>query len=135
MSTGKWEVNGGVPGRDIAGSALSDESAAEDEDTEIVDSVRVRSPRGVRLPKALADCDETGIVATECADEMDVRLRDWRDPVDVCEEECRLAGVNIWVGEGVALPLLALGGDDDIWACAASELTVRGASGDGLSTP
>lgn len=62
-----------MPGRDIVGIAFRDVRAAEDEELEMVDMVRVRSGMDLMPMNRLGD--GTGRVATECNDEMD----DFRD--------------------------------------------------------
>jgi len=98
------------------GRCARDESAAEDEAVESVDMVRPRS-MGVR--------GVTGSVATECADEVDGRRK-------IAWEKC-LPGdavcggvwtVRMLVGDVDTRPD---GGDEESWACAASDETLSGA--------
>lgn len=72
----KCTVRGGVPGRDAAGNVFSDASAADEDDVEIVDKVRVRSTaRSIREREPTTLLDEgAGSVATECTDEKDAFL-------------------------------------------------------------
>jgi len=94
------------------------------EDEEMVESVRWRS-----WPDRPAVCEGAtlpGRVATERAEEMDVRRR------EACEGEPTDSGED---GEDANFPTMDEGGevDDESFAGAVSAVTVRGARGVGFS--
>jgi hypothetical protein len=100
------------------GRCARDESAAEDEAAESVDIVRTRSTTGV--------CGVTGSVATECADEIDGRRK-------IALEKC-LPGDDVCDGVWIVRMLVGDvdtaptdGGEEESWACAASDETLSGA--------
>lgn len=133
LSTGKWTVIGGVPGRDIAGSALSDVKAADEEEFEIIDSVRARSTALDPGPGALL-VEGAGRVATECNDEKDDLRPGILSPAVIRVGDCIVSDAMAEVGE-IKLSVRKLLGDADSCACAASAFTVKGASRAGFRPP
>lgn len=98
------------------------ESAANEEEEDIVDIVRCRS--------CLLDVMDGGMVV-DCTDDTDVRrscLDAWEEDDDVCGD----AADMVWMLVGESARVLAGLVTVDISACAASLDTVRGASDDGL---
>lgn len=79
-SAGNRTTRGGDEGRDIVGRVLKAVRAAEEEDVERVDSVRVRS--GFPHPPTNRDEAGAGSVVTECREDTEFFLdsiRSWLD--------------------------------------------------------
>lgn len=99
-SGGKCTFNGGVPGLESAGRALS-EARAADEEVDNVDNVRLRSRGAVLEITVLLDMGDAGNVAAECVDENDdFRARERKE--------------DVFVGESTILSLVALGGEEGV---------------------
>jgi hypothetical protein len=99
---GKKEIVWGVGGRETVGKCTSEESAAEDEEDEMAESVRLRSCTDLGGPLT----GGTGRVATDRADETEVRRS--------CDEDDGLGE------DGDNEPVFILVGDVDITSSTAS---------------